>query len=74
MDQLGHTDPKFTLCFYAHAVRFSEEDSARLKGLVEGRDWAPLGTGTSATVTLESGVSSEWARRVSNLRPLACEE
>ena len=47
MDQLGHTDPKFTLRVYAHAMRFSEHESARLKSLVEGHDWAPLGTGTA---------------------------
>jgi integrase len=58
MDQLGHTDPKFTLRVYAHAMRFSEHESARLKSLVEGRDWAPLGTGTAETTTPDSGVSS----------------
>jgi hypothetical protein len=58
MDQLGHTDPKFTLRVYAHAMRFAEEESERLKGLVEGRDWAPLGTGTPARVTPESELSS----------------
>src|SRR3954466_3033925 len=71
MDQLGHTDPKFTLRVYAHAMRFSEHESARLKSLVEGHDWAPLGTGTAEG---HSGLwPFQWARRVSNLRPLACE-
>ena len=37
MEQLGHTDPKFTLRVYAHAMRFSEEDRARLKAFAEGR-------------------------------------
>jgi integrase len=27
MDQLGHTDPKFTLRVYAHAMRFSEQET-----------------------------------------------
>jgi integrase len=44
MAQLGHTDPGFTLRIYAHAMRFSEEERARLKALVEGREWAPAGT------------------------------
>jgi hypothetical protein len=29
----GHTDPKFTLRVYAHAMRFSDEDRARLKAI-----------------------------------------
>jgi hypothetical protein len=33
----------FTLRVYAHAMRFSGEESARLKALVDGGDWAPLG-------------------------------
>ncbi len=44
MAQLGHTDPGFTLRVYAHAMRRDEGDAERLKALVEGRDWAPLGT------------------------------
>ena len=44
MAQLGHTDPAFTLRVYAHAMRREEGDKERLKALVEGRDWAPLGT------------------------------
>jgi integrase len=36
MEQLGHTDPKFTLRVYAHAMRFSEEARVRLKAFVEG--------------------------------------
>ncbi len=44
MAQLGHTDPAFTLRVYAHAMRRDTGDKERLKALVEGRDWAPLGT------------------------------
>ena len=36
MEQLDHTDPKFTLRVYPHAMRFSEEDRARLKAFAEG--------------------------------------
>src|SRR5215210_1752200 len=47
MAQLGHTDPGFTLRVYAHAMRRDEGDKERLKALVEGLDWAPLGTSTA---------------------------
>jgi integrase len=40
MRQLGHTDPAFTLRVYAHAMRRSDEERARLKALIEGDDWA----------------------------------
>ena len=43
MAQLGHTDPGFTLRVYAHAMRRDEGDKDRLKAIVEGIDWAPLG-------------------------------
>ena len=32
MEQLGHTDPKFTLRVYAHAMRFSDEDRVGAAG------------------------------------------
>jgi integrase len=43
MAQLGHTAPAFTLRVYAHAMRRDEGDKERLKALVEGREWAPVG-------------------------------
>jgi integrase len=46
MSQLGHTDAGFTLRVYAHAMRRDEGDKERLKALVEGLDWARLGTST----------------------------
>jgi integrase len=54
MAQLGHTDPGFTLRIYAHAMRFSEEERARLKALVEGREWAPAGTKPAQVVSEET--------------------
>jgi integrase len=45
MQQLGHTDAAFTLRVYAHAMRRNEDAKERLKALVNGLDWAPLGTG-----------------------------
>jgi hypothetical protein len=69
MDQLGHTDPSSPCASLAHAMRFSERESDRLN---EGRDWAVLGQWHPGGG--HSGVwTFQWARRVSNLRPLACE-
>ena len=45
MQQLGHTDAAFTLRVYAHSMRRDEAERERLRALVDGRDWAPLGTG-----------------------------
>ena len=87
MAQLGHTDPAFTLRVYAHAMRRDEGDKEPLKALVEGRHWAPLGTSgpddpseparevdpENDESPADAGASRGWARRVSNLRPLACE-
>lgn len=53
MAQLGHTDPAFTLRVYAHAMRFSEDERARLKALVEGVEWAPVGTKPAQVVSEE---------------------
>jgi hypothetical protein len=55
MEQLGHTDPKFTLRVYAHAMCFSEEDRARLRAFAEGGVLAPLGTGPSPVVAPDLG-------------------
>jgi hypothetical protein len=49
MSQLGHSDAKFTLNVYAHAMRRDEGDKARLRALVNGADWARLGTNTPPT-------------------------
>jgi integrase len=37
MQQLGHTDPAFTLRVYAHVMRRSDEERQELKALMEGR-------------------------------------
>lgn len=48
MAALGHTDPKFTLKVYAHAMRRGPEERDRLRGLVAGElDMTSL-LGTSA--------------------------
>jgi hypothetical protein len=43
MQQLGHTDPAFTLRVYAHTMRRGEEERERLKALVQGHVWAAHG-------------------------------
>lgn len=37
MQQLGHTDPAFTLRVYSHVMRRSDEEREELKALVGGR-------------------------------------
>ena len=44
MSQLGHTDPAFSLRVYAHAMRHDGDERERLRALVEGTDWARMGT------------------------------
>ncbi|MCW2951025.1 MAG: integrase family protein [Conexibacter sp.] len=44
MGQLGHTDPEFTLRVYTHAMRRDGDERARLRALIDGAEWAPLGT------------------------------
>jgi integrase len=43
MQQLGHTDPAFTLRVYAHMMRRNPDERERLKALVEGHVWAVNG-------------------------------
>jgi integrase len=43
MQQLGHTDPAFTLRVYAHVMRRSGDERERLRALVEGHVWAVNG-------------------------------
>jgi integrase len=46
MRQVGHADPKVTLSIYAQVMFRGEGERERLKALVEGPDWALLGTET----------------------------
>jgi integrase len=50
MRQVGHADPKVTLSIYAQVMYRGEGELERLKMLVEGSDWALLGTGPSSAV------------------------
>ena len=44
MEQLGHTDPNFTLRIYAHVMRFGDDERDRVKALAEGRVSAGIGS------------------------------
>ncbi|HTU78346.1 MAG TPA: site-specific integrase [Solirubrobacteraceae bacterium] len=44
MAQLGHTTPSLTLAIYARQMDRRDGEPERLRALVEGREWAPLGT------------------------------
>jgi integrase len=44
MAQLGHTHPGLALRIYAQAMRLDEAEKDRLRALVEGSDWAQMGT------------------------------
>ncbi len=44
MAQLGHADPGFTLRVYTHAMRRGDGERETLRALVEGREWARMGT------------------------------
>jgi integrase len=46
MNQLGHHSPNFTMRVYTHLMRRSDPERAQLKALVEGLEWAPMGTET----------------------------
>lgn len=48
MSALGHTDPKFTLKVYSHAMRRGPDERARLRGLVDGELDTSALLGTSA--------------------------
>lgn len=45
MRQVGHSDPKMTLSIYAQVMYRGKGERERLKTIVEGSDWALLGTG-----------------------------
>ena len=63
MQQLGHTDPAFTLRVYSHAMRRSEEERERLKALVEGHDWAQIGHKTAESTSAAARARRRLRRR-----------
>ncbi len=57
MQQVGHVDPKVTLSIYARVMFRGEGERERLEGLVNGADWARMGT--SARSELESSTDAD---------------
>ena len=59
MDQIGHTNPNFTLRVYRHGMPRDEGEKERLRALVEGVDWAPMGTSGAESDAAVSVVATE---------------
>ena len=57
MDQLGHTDPAFTLRVYRHGMRRDQASRAALQQLVGASDWAAMGSSgdLDPSMTLPAG-------------------
>jgi integrase len=57
MDQLGHTDPAFTLRVYRHGMRRDTASKLALRELVGLSDWAAMGStdGLEAAAVLSTG-------------------
>jgi len=55
MDQMGHTDPAFTLRVYSHSMRWDEASRRTLRELVGESDWAPSNTPRMGAIGAESG-------------------
>jgi integrase len=50
MAMLGHADSAITLRIYAHVMAADDGERERLKALVAGTDWEPMGTSTTSDV------------------------
>lgn len=59
MDEMGHTDPAFTLRVYRQSMRRDDSEKARLRALVEGADLALIGIRTDAPAAVEAGRSTQ---------------
>jgi hypothetical protein len=62
MAEMGHTDPALALSIYAQAMRRDEGENERLKALVEGADWAAMGSRTPS-LTLSPKTSEPRKRK-----------
>jgi integrase len=48
MRQVGHSDPKVTLSIYAQLMHRGEGERERLRALIQGGEWALMGTGADS--------------------------
>lgn len=55
MAQMGHTTPNLTLAIYARCMDRRDGEPARLKALIEGREWAALGSNGDISESETSG-------------------
>ena len=46
-EDVGHSDMAVTYRIYTHVMRLEDDERERLRALVEGAEWAPLGTSAS---------------------------
>jgi integrase len=72
MAQMGHTTPHLTLAIYAREMDRRDGEPERLKALVEGVQWAPLGTSDaispSPAAVRETGKSPKTRTRAGDSR------
>ena len=68
MAQVGHVDPKVTLSIYAQVMFRGEGERERLEALVNGSDWAPLGTSARAGLFESAGELPEKAENPATSR------
>lgn len=58
MARMGHTDPGLALRIYAAAMRRNDDEQGRLKALVEGAPWVPVGTDGATKADASSPTSA----------------
>jgi integrase len=69
MAQMGHTTANLTLTIYARQMDRRDGEPERLKALVEGREWAAMGSGASNVGSATASVADETPRFAGRLRP-----
>jgi hypothetical protein len=68
MRQVGHSDPKVALAIYAQVMFRGEGERERLRALVEGSHWAPIGTSTDFEAAETTADASEEAENPADSR------
>jgi hypothetical protein len=57
--QMGHTTAGLTLAIYARQMNRRDGEPERLKALVEGREWAALGSSPTESVSVEDPAGTQ---------------
>jgi hypothetical protein len=71
MGQVGPFDPKVTLSIYAQVMFRGEGERERLEALVNGSDWAPLGTSAQSERLEAERFRTSTNRSTSRTGPMA---